>query len=252
MTGPSSAAVPDAYAHSAQPSGVEPWSSSSTCGSAPASSSARTSSTSSDPGRVVQQRAPVHLGVEVAAGRGEGPDAGRACPTAGDRRAGCRARARATARSAGVPSSNPYAASSASRSVRPCARAQSTCRATIRCGRVLPLPQPATPGPAVAPAEPVGQQHAQVAVVAAEHPVVERLPVVRVRAAVEQQPGERLALRVPGLPARALLALAEAAGEHGEGRDLAAEQDARVRVGARRPAAAGRPRTGRPAAPARR
>ena len=77
------------------------------------------------------------------------------------------------------------------------------------------------------------------AVVPPEHPVVERLPVVGVGTAVEQEPGQRLPLRVPRLTARALLALPEAAGQGGERRGQALPEVSRRRDRRRRRAAAG-------------
>ena len=92
--------------------------------------------------------------------------------------------------------------------------------------------EPLPPDPAVTGTQPVLEEQLQVAVVPSEHPVVERLPVVRVRAALEEEPGQRLPLGVPRLAARALLALAEAAGQRGERRGQALPQVAGGRVGA--------------------
>jgi hypothetical protein len=69
-----------------------------------------------------------------------------------------------------------------------------------------------------------------VAVVGSEHPVVERLLVVRVRAGPQQPLGERLPVRMRRLAPNPLLAAAEAAGEGGERRREPEPEEARVRV----------------------
>jgi hypothetical protein len=75
---------------------------------------------------------------------------------------------------------------------------------------------PGLPRAAVAGAEPVLEQQLQVRVVRLEHPVVEGLRVVGVGAGVEQQPAQRLPVRVAGLPPPAQLTVAEHSGQQRE------------------------------------
>ena len=93
--------------------------------------------------------------------------------------------------------------------------------------------EPLPPDAPVPGTQAVLEEQLEVAVVPPEHPVVERLPVVRVRAAVEEEPGQRLPLRMPRLAPRTLLALAEAAGQRGERRGQPLPQVPRGRVGTR-------------------
>ena len=62
--------------------------------------------------------------------------------------------------------------------------------------RVGPLAEAGPPRPAVAAAQPVAEQQHEVAVVAAELPVVQRLPVVGVGPGRQQRPGQREPVRV--------------------------------------------------------
>ena len=78
------------------------------------------------------------------------------------------------------------------------------------------LAQPGRPGTAGVLAQPELEEQLQVVVTRLEHPVVQRLGVVGIRARGEQQPGQRLRARMPRLPHRAQLALAEHPGQHGE------------------------------------
>ena len=65
-----------------------------------------------------------------------------------------------------------------------------------------------------------------------EHPVVERLAVVRVGAGLQQQAGESERVRVPGLADRAQFPFAERPGQHGERGGQAVPEVAGVRIGA--------------------
>jgi hypothetical protein len=81
-------------------------------------------------------------------------------------------------------------------------------------GRLEGFAQQPVPRAAGVAAEAVLERQHEVVVVAAEHAVVEGLPVVGVGASLQQQPGEGAGLRMPGL---AVFSIAEYAGEHGEG-----------------------------------
>jgi hypothetical protein len=62
-------------------------------------------------------------------------------------------------------------------------------------------------------AEAVLEEQDEMVVVAAEHAVVEGLPVVGVGASLQEQPGEGIGVGMPGL---AVFAVAEHAGQHRE------------------------------------
>jgi hypothetical protein len=83
---------------------------------------------------------------------------------------------------------------------------------------------------AVLAGEAVREQQLQVAVVGSEHPVVERLLVVRGRAGPQQPLGERLPVRERRLAPNPLLATAETAGQGSERRRQPEPQEACVRV----------------------
>ena len=100
--------------------------------------------------------------------------------------------------------------------------------------------QAAAPRAAVAGAEAELQQQLQVLAARLELAVVEGLAVIGVGAGHQQQAGQGQPVRVPGLPLRAALALAERAGQHGERRAQAVPQVAGVRIGARGQQEAGR------------
>jgi hypothetical protein len=82
------------------------------------------------------------------------------------------------------------------------------------CGRLEGFTQQPVPRAAGVAAEAVLEQQHEVVVVAAEHAVVEGLPVVGVGASLQQQPGKGAGVRMPGL---AVFSIAEYAGEHGKG-----------------------------------
>ncbi len=73
------------------------------------------------------------------------------------------------------------------------------------------LPRAAVPG-----AQAELQQQLEVVVTRFEHPVVEGLPVVRVGAGLQQQPGQGQRMRMRRLPVRAQLTLPEHPGQYGE------------------------------------
>jgi hypothetical protein len=97
--------------------------------------------------------------------------------------------------------------------------------------RLQGIAQSGPPRTAAAPPESELEQQLEVLGAGDEHPVVEPLAVVRVGPRLQQQPGQRVPVRVPGLVARALFALAEHAGQDGERRRQPAPQVAGVRVG---------------------
>ena len=65
-----------------------------------------------------------------------------------------------------------------------------------------------------------------------EHPVVERLAVVRIGAGLQEQAGEGERVRVPGLADRAQFPLAERPGQHRERGGQAVPEVAGVRISA--------------------
>ena len=132
----------------------------------------------------------------------------------------------------GARTSTPLPASRSTRSAKPWSIAHCQLPGQHLGRRLGGLAQSALPRTAVAAPEAELEQQLQVTVVGSKHPVVQRLSVVRVGTAGQQQAGQRQRMRVPRLPTRALLALAEHAGQHGERGGQPEPQVAGVRVGA--------------------
>ena len=110
-------------------------------------------------------------------------------------------------------------------------------------GRLLRRTQPAAPRPAVTLAQSVGKQQVQVLVGCLEHPVVQRLAVVRIGPGIEQHPSQRHSVLVRGLVGP-ILAPTEGPGQRGEGRRQSLPEETGVRVGAGVEQPAGAAQTG--------
>jgi hypothetical protein len=84
-----------------------------------------------------------------------------------------------------------------------------------RLRRGVLAPNTPQPRPACVLAQAIGEKERQVIVVCVEMSVVERLRIVRIRAGLEEQPRERIAVRVRRL-IRPVFATAERARQRGE------------------------------------
>ena len=96
--------------------------------------------------------------------------------------------------------------------------------------RVQRLGHPGPPGTTVAGAESIPEHQLQMVVTRLEHPVVQRLPVIRIGTGVEQDGGERVFVDVGRLTDRPLLTLTEGTGERRERSRQPGPEVARIRV----------------------